>query len=133
MNYVKTSQSTKRYSSDNMERKAPMYNLYAEFLALRSIEHQLLSSVEQHLAEIPLGNIKLLVKLQKTMNNSIVRMVANVSDDMSQVLKKMKTMHSETPTTTTLTTTSAMMSPMPPLPPPEAEDENDQASQSMME
>lgn len=74
--------------------------MYAEFLALRSIEHQMLNTIEQHLEDIPLANIKLLVKVQKTLNNTILRMMAKISGDMPQVIKKIKLAHPNTDATT---------------------------------
>ena len=81
-----------------MEHDILLYNAYAEFLALRSIEYQLMSSLEQHLEQMSLSNVKLLVKHQKTMNNAMVKTIAKVSKDLPGVIKKLKDMHPETMT-----------------------------------
>jgi hypothetical protein len=81
-----------------MEHTTLLYDAYAEFLALRLVEYQLMSSLEQHLEQMSLPSVKLLVKHQKTMNNAMVKTIAKVSRDLPKVVEKLKDMHPEVPT-----------------------------------
>ena len=84
-----------------MEHTTLLYDAYAEFLALRLVEYQLMSSLEQHLEQMSLPSVKLLVKHQKTMNNAMVKTIAKVSRDLPKVVEKLKDMHPEVPTQST--------------------------------
>lgn len=57
--------------------------MYAEFLALRTVETQLLSNVEDCMDQLPVTNVKMLIKLQKNINNILVKMIAKNSHKSS--------------------------------------------------
>lgn len=61
---------------------------YTEFLTLRNVENQLLDTLEEHLGEIPDASIKLLAKLQKTKNNTIMRIITKATDNRVHQFKK---------------------------------------------
>lgn len=62
-----------------MEHKPEQFNLMAELKALKTIESQLMSTVEQHVEDLSLANYKMLLKLQKNTNNSMVKMIAKAN------------------------------------------------------
>lgn len=62
---------------------------YTEFLTLRNVENQLLATLEEHFGEIPEGSMKLLIRLQKTKNNAIMKVITKITDNKAHHFKKM--------------------------------------------
>jgi hypothetical protein len=63
---------------------SPLYK-YTELVSLRKIETEFWNTLEANLKECPLDkiNLKPLVKLQRGLNNSIMKMIARTADEIA--------------------------------------------------
>lgn len=73
-------------------------NNYAEFLALKKMVEPMLTTLEHNLECMSDANTKYLIKLQKSVNNYVVKMVAKIPNKPHQMVK-IATVTSEHPTT----------------------------------